>query len=575
MSFRVKLLLAMMLVVGAITTATLLGTQRTVEKAYDQIFEQQFRNQVASFTQLQEARLAGVRAESSAFVKSVRVIAPFIEIFSEANPDIGDLYKYCRAELDRPDSSVGQRRHHLRFLDAKGSLLIPSGSQTNLPPRFLDEQIKALTKTMAQSEDQQTGYLAGASDASNPELHEVVLTKIIDTEEDRVLGAMILAFPQSDPKKSGDITSGIYLDGEIYWTTIPEKIRVAVAARISSVFEKLADKELRISMRIDGEPHSLFVRAIDQSAGFPRAYQVSVYSLKEAARVEQELRHKIFLYGALAMIAALAISYFLSHGLSVPINELVRGTHSVEQGNFETRVIVRSKDEIGQLADSFNQMTAGLALKEKYRSVLDVVADKRIAEDLIHGKIELGGEERAVSVLFCDIRGFTAITQNMEPPEVIQLLNEHFTPLTRVVYEHHGVVDKFVGDMIMAVFGAPTSHGNDPLLAAQCALRMIEERAKLNANSKYKISVGIGIASGKAVAGRMGSKNRLNYTVLGPRVNLASRLCGQADRMEIVIDDATYQTCRDRADVEPLPELKLKGFSETVHAYKLKSLRPA
>ena len=189
------------------------------------------------------------------------------------------------------------------------------------------------------------------------------------------------------------------------------------------------------------------------------------------------------------------------------------------------------------------------------------------------GKIELGGEEREIAVLFCDIRGFTALTQNMEPREVIAMLNEHFTPLTRVVYEHHGVVDKFVGDLIMAIFGAPTSHGNDALLAAQCALRMIEERQKLNETSKYKIAMGIGVASGKATAGRMGSTDRLSYTVLGARVNLGARLCSQAGRNEVVIDEGTYNACREVAEVEPLPELRLKGFSEPVHAFKLTALR--
>lgn len=579
MSFRLKLLLAMMLVVGAITTATLLGTQRSVERAYEQIFEQQFRNQIASFTQLQEARLASIRAESLSFAKSVRVIAPFLEMVEEANPDIKDIVQYLRAELLRPESTAGQRGgRYLVLLDARGNLLIPDDARRNRGPRDLDIQLKSLAQAMNSTKQQQAGYFAGISD-TNLALHEVVLTKIVDPEEDRILGAIALAFPISDEEgptaRTTDIQSGVYLDGEIYWSSIPKIVRGAIATRISAELKKTTSNEGRFPFTINDEAHTVFFRALDPKPGFPPAYQVCVYSLEEAVRVERDLRSKILLFGALAMGAALAISLALSHGLSGPINELVKGTREVEKGNLDTRVTVRSKDEVGQLAESFNQMTAGLALKEKYRSVLDMVADKRIADDLIHGKIELGGEERNIAVLFCDIRGFTALTQNMEPPEVIKMLNEHFTPLTQVVYEHHGVVDKFVGDLIMAVFGAPTSHGNDPLLATQCALRMIDEREKLNANSKYKISIGIGIASGKAVAGRVGSKNRLNYTVLGPRVNLASRLCGQAERMEVVIDEATYQICRDRAEVEALPELKLKGFSEVVQAYKLKSLRPA
>jgi class 3 adenylate cyclase len=224
------------------------------------------------------------------------------------------------------------------------------------------------------------------------------------------------------------------------------------------------------------------------------------------------------------------------------------------------------------LTESFNEMAAGLVLRERYRSVLDMVSDKQIAEDLIHGAIELGGEEREVSVLFCDIRGFTALTEKMEPKEVIEMLNQHFTPLTRIVHEHHGAVDKFVGDLIMAIFGAPKGFGNDVENAARCALRMIEERARLNETGKYKIAIGIGVASGKVVAGRMGSKDRLNYTVLGPRVNLASRLCGQAGRMEVVIDEETWRAIQPRARATPTPELLLKGFAEPIRAYKLEAI---
>ncbi len=157
----------------------------------------------------------------------------------------------------------------------------------------------------------------------------------------------------------------------------------------------------------------------------------------------------------------------------------------------------------------------------------------------------------------------------MDPPDVIKMLNEHFTPLTRIVYKHHGVVDKYVGDLIMAVFGAPKSFWTDALNAASCAAEMITERQKLNESSEYKIEVGIGLASGQALAGRMGSADRLNYTVLGERVNLASRLCGKAGRMEVVIDQTTVQKLGPLAVVEPMEELSLKGFAAPVQAFKL------
>lgn len=611
MSFRLKLLLAMMLVVGAITTATLLAMQSKVQSAYQQIFEDQFQNQIAFFNRLQEERLANVKERSLNFVRSVRVIAAFNEYLNEKTREREkDLYANLRNILFRPDQArggPGQRPEQEPqpgggpggpggpgargpggqpgfqiILNEKGEVIQrDDGPRQRRGGRHdLDIQVSPLANAMKGKEQQQFGYLAPALESPNPRLHEVILTKIIDPDDDRVLGALVLGIPVSDfsekaLSRMSQIQSGIFLDGEIYSTfkSIPETTRPQIVAGLQKAIQGGKVFETQFPLVINGLPYTVFVKSLNLGSAFPRAYQVCVYSLDEPVRVQRDIRAQILLFGGLAMLGALAFSLVLSHGLSMPMNELVRATREVEKGNFEVRVPVQSKDEIGVLAQSFNQMTEGLALKEKYRSVLDLVADKRIAHDLINGKIALGGEERDVSVLFCDIRGFTAVTQNMSPPEVIQMLNEHFTPLTRVVYEHHGVVDKFVGDLIMAIFGAPTSRGNDPVLAAQCALRMIEERMKLNENSAHKLTIGIGIASGKAVAGRMGSDDRLQYTVLGPRVNLASRLCSSAGRMEIVVDDVTCAACRNLATVEPLPEMKLKGFSTPVHAYKLTSLR--
>jgi class 3 adenylate cyclase len=190
------------------------------------------------------------------------------------------------------------------------------------------------------------------------------------------------------------------------------------------------------------------------------------------------------------------------------------------------------------------------------------------------GRVALGGELREVSVLFCDIRGFTPLTQNMDPAEVIRLLNEHMTALSRVVYEHEGVVDQFVGDLIMAVFGAPVRHERDAYDAARCALRMIEERQKLNETSLYRINIGIGVATGGAVAVCMGSNDRNNYTVLGERVNLASRLCGKAGKMEVLIDETTRARLGARAEAETLPGIELKGFSGTITAFWRPNIRP-
>src|SRR4029077_6953060 len=135
--------------------------------------------------------------------------------------------------------------------------------------------------------------------------------------------------------------------------------------------------------------------------------------------------------------------------------------------------------------------------------------------------------------------------------------------------EHDGLLDKFVGDLLMAIFGAPLSHGQDAVNAARCALRLIEVRGALDQTSRHQLRIGIGIATGTMVAGCMGSADRLNYTVLGERVNLASRLCDHAAPAQILIDQTTREKLGEAATTTPLPPFNLKGFTENIVAYEL------
>ena len=148
---------------------------------------------------------------------------------------------------------------------------------------------------------------------------------------------------------------------------------------------------------------------------------------------------------------------------------LVAATEQVAQGDYEAEVHVTSRDEMGALADSFNEMTRGLLLRERYRSVLNKVVSQDVAEELMSGDVELGGESRLVTVLFADIRGFTPLTEGMEPQEVIALLNECMEHLSRAIDAEGGVVDKFIGDEVMAVFGAPVTQDDHARRAVAAA----------------------------------------------------------------------------------------------------------
>jgi len=620
LSFRLKLLLAMMLVVAGVAGVTLSVTQRRVAATYQKLFEEQFRSQIAYFSKEQEYRLDAIKEKCRDICRSVRVIAAMEEAASEeGSADI--IYQTVRDELmqvlrlDRPANGAplhvglpprppGPLARNLPPQGAPGAALLRLASISQVMVRVVDANGVPLTEhpqrealrrdreplrrmdwlkahSVKELKHQDVGYMALEAPAKGALLREVIVTPILelpDDPESPTIGALITGFPlfnlgEQQLSAMSEIRTGILLEGKLHSRTIPEDLVEELARRVTEELARSATARADFIIHRGGEPFRVFFSELNPDSPFPKAYHVGLYSLASAELEKMELRWQILTASGLVLLGALALSLVLSHGLSVPICELVDGTNAIQQGNFHVKVPVRSRDELGRLAASFNDIAAGLEQKEKYRSVLNMVADKGVAQEMINGTVALGGEQREISVLFCDIRGFTALTQNMPPTEVIAMLNEHMTALTKVVYEHDGVVDKFVGDLIMAIFGAPKSYGNDAHNAARCALRMIEERAKLNETSAHRIQMGIGVATGPAVAGCMGSADRLNYTVLGERVNLASRLCSVAGRGEVVIDQTTWEKLDGLGEASPLPDLKLKGFSETVHAWKLTALR--
>jgi adenylate cyclase len=188
--------------------------------------------------------------------------------------------------------------------------------------------------------------------------------------------------------------------------------------------------------------------------------------------------------------------------------------------------------------------------------------------------IRVGGDRRPITVLFSDIRGFTAIAESMGPDAIARLLSEYFTEMVEVIFEHGGTLDKFIGDAIMALWGAPIAHADDPDRALHAAIAMQRAIEDLNrswaAAGRPEIGVGIGINYGEVFAGNIGSHRRLEYTVLGDAVNVASRLCAEAGPGEILVTEPLLGVVRNHVETEFLPELALKGKAQVVQVYRVK-----
>jgi len=190
------------------------------------------------------------------------------------------------------------------------------------------------------------------------------------------------------------------------------------------------------------------------------------------------------------------------------------------------------------------------------------------------GEVALGGTKRPVVIFFSDIRGFTPMSELMNPDEIAGLLTEYFTEMVDIVFEHSGTLDKFMGDAIMALWGAPIAHADDADRAMQCALDQIETLEKMNAkwaeSGRKPLAIGIGINFGEVFAGNIGSNRRLEYTVIGDAVNTASRLCSSAGLNEILISEPFYKALKKPPKVEALEPIQVKGKAKKVPVYRVK-----
>lgn len=270
---------------------------------------------------------------------------------------------------------------------------------------------------------------------------------------------------------------------------------------------------------------------------------------------------------------AILIVYFFSKSLTTPITTLVGATKEIEKGNFKIDVKASTGDEIGILTESFVDMGRGLEEREKMKDAFGKFVNKEIAEQVLKGTIKLGGERKKATVFFSDIRSFTAISEKLEPEEVVEFLNQYMTRMVNCVNNTNGVVDKYIGDAVMAVWGAPVTHGNDSENAVNGALMMRRELIEFNkgrgGDKKPIIKIGCGLNTGPVLAGQIGSDERMEYTVIGDTVNLASRIesLNKPFGTDILVSTDTYEEIKNIFRLEPMQKIKVKGKSEPQQIY--------
>ncbi len=287
------------------------------------------------------------------------------------------------------------------------------------------------------------------------------------------------------------------------------------------------------------------------------------------------LRRNIYIAAAVLFLSVILV-WFFSKTISRPVTELTAASDEILKGNYLVKLKIRTHDEIGLLTSRFMDMGKGLDEREKLKDTFGRFINKDIAEKAMRGELALGGETKNVTIFFSDIRSFTAISEKLEPFEVVEFLNDYMTRMVECINATSGVVDKFIGDAIMGVWGAPVSAGSpqqDALNCVRAALMMRYSLHKFNegrgGDKKPLIRIGCGINTGPVVAGQIGSDKRMEYTVIGDAVNFASRTeaLNKPLHTDILITENTYQLVKDFIVAEEMPSVTVKGKSKPVKMF--------
>lgn len=301
------------------------------------------------------------------------------------------------------------------------------------------------------------------------------------------------------------------------------------------------------------------------SEGGPRPLVVLLKSRDRALAPYSRIQFGLLVIGLLVAVAGVAGSAVLARTVTAPVGQLVEGTKAVASGNYDFFLNVTSRDEIGDLAESFNKMTRGLrerADMQKFvsRSTVEMI-EANLRRDVS------AGERVLLTIFFSDMRNFTAISERMPPEDVVKMLNTCLSLQAEKVKKFRGDIDKYVGDAVVALF-----LGEDMVLnAIRCAVEIQRALDMHNAAQAGgpRLEVGIGLVSGEVILGSIGSPDRQDFTVVGSNVNLCARLCSLAGAREILLSESTYEMVRDLIAAQPMEPLSVKGFRDPVSVYKM------
>jgi class 3 adenylate cyclase/HAMP domain-containing protein len=295
------------------------------------------------------------------------------------------------------------------------------------------------------------------------------------------------------------------------------------------------------------------------------------------------LSQQTFGIALLGLVFLAVVIVVISRNIARPLKDLDRQTEAIAQGDFNAKVPETGVKEIARLAHSFNEMgrqlTDYIEKRDFIRDTFGRYVTQEVVKKLLEDReaLEMGGETRELSILMSDLRGFTALTADMHPEQVITFLNRYLGKMIEVLIDHRAIIDEIIGDGILAFFGAPEPLEDHPIRAVACALHMqtaMEEINRLNqAEGLPHLQMGIAVNTGLVVVGNIGSEKRAKYSVVGSQVNFTGRMESFSVGGQVLISAATYERVRDLVKVKRTMQVQMKGVSQPATLYDVRGMR--
>ena len=304
------------------------------------------------------------------------------------------------------------------------------------------------------------------------------------------------------------------------------------------------------------------------------------------------LEHVAIVFGATILLLG-AVAWWVAHNVRSPLGKIIDALVAISGGDLSTRIHMKRSDELGLMGHHIDRMAEQLQEREFLRETFGRYVSEDVAKELLarNSESSMNGEERVVTVLFCDMEGYSSLSEKMPPGHIVEMLNQYLSAMTDIVYQHHGCIIEFIGDAVFAVFGAPRYIPDHAEQAVHCAMAMHKSLQQLNNSlqeagitrywkdkSKSELRIRIGIHTGHVIAGNLGSATRMKYAVIGDTVNVASRL-------EALNKDLGTYTLISRDVYTQLPEelanqltergeQSIKGREQSISVYTFKDSKP-